>query len=372
MRPQLDRPGQPGGPGRRSGTPSNSGVALEHHVVAPRDHVADDSTSRRPPASTWRRRPPRRCAPSRAPTRAARAAAGRGPARPAGYGASVTRAGGGAHRARSRARRRAPGRTSRASTRVPCRRRSPRRAAPHAAAVARRTSTARRCCRSDARSPAPRWRRGPPAARTCRRGRHRSSHRSSRPSTVARDRASATSWEPSSCTPARPSATAGTARGLPDSSTAYGDMDEAVPPAPTSSSTDASPGRATRVTLGAALSAASSASSSPSSPRARCSSSTTHRGGSAARRRSRPSATVGATRRTQPSRSWAHLVEHRVDEPGGTAADAAPDQVHGRADRGVRGHPHGEQLVRAQAQRVEHVGVDLASGRSTFAAITAS
>ena len=60
----------------------------------------------------------------------------------------------------------------------------------------------------------------------------RVSHRVSRPSTRAADRAIATSWEPSSWTPARPSATGPRAAGLPPgSSTAYGDQRPAVPPA---------------------------------------------------------------------------------------------------------------------------------------------
>ena len=37
------------------------------------------------------------------------------------------------------------------------------------------------------------------------------------------------------------------------------------------------------------------------------------------------------------------------------------DQVDGRADRGVRRHPHREQLVGAEPQRVEHLGLDLAA-----------
>ena len=154
-----------------------------------------------------------RAAPSRAPSRAAPAGAAPGPRRPRACAASATRDVGGARRAPSTARRPAPGRRCRAArrARIP----SPASTCAAASGVARSadaTSAARCGCRSLATSTAPRS-----AATAASRAAfppgpaHRSSHRSSRPSTGASARASATTCEPSSWTPARPSATAATA-----------------------------------------------------------------------------------------------------------------------------------------------------------------
>ena len=52
-------------------------------------------------------------------------------------------------------------------------------------------------------------------------------------------------------------------------------------------------------------------------------------------------------------------AEDGVAEAGRPLPDPGPDQVDGGADRGVRGHPHREQLVGAQPQRVQHLGLDL-------------
>ncbi len=60
--------------------------------------------------------------------------------------------------------------------------------------------------------------------------------------------AAATSCEPSSCTPARPSRTAGRSAGLPDQRAAYGECRPGSAPAVVSSPTSASPGRTARVT----------------------------------------------------------------------------------------------------------------------------
>ena len=143
---------------------------------------------------------------------------------------------------------------------------------------------------------------------------HRSSHRSSRPSIAARERSRATSWEPASWTPARPSRTAGTSPGSPDSrTTANGEMPPPVEPveAPAvdaaSSSTVDSPGRATSVTRGRSLSAASSVSSSSGRASARASSSTTHAGARTAppsRRPGRPARSAGRVRRSAASGRW--------------------------------------------------------------------
>ena len=53
------------------------------------------------------------------------------------------------------------------------------------------------------------------------------------------------------------------------------------------------------------------------------------------------------------------LAQHGVGEAGRPPADPVADQVDGGADRGVGGHPHREQLVGAEPQRVEHLRLDL-------------
>ena len=117
---------------------------------------------------------------------------------------------------RCTARRPAPGRTCPGATtgRVP----SPATTSPPGwPARACRTRVARCGSRSLASSRAPRV--APIAASSAALPpgpAHRSSQRSSRPSTSARVSASATSCEPASCTPARPSRTAGTSPGSPD------------------------------------------------------------------------------------------------------------------------------------------------------------
>ena len=129
-------------------------------------------------------------------------------------------------------------------------------------------------------SPAPR------AGRPCHRGR-RTGPASGRPGPRPRRGTArrATSWEPASWTPARPSRTAGHlagVAGLEDHSqrrdaTAGGAVEGPAVDAASSSTVD-SPGRATSVTRGRSLSAASSVSSSSGRSSARASSSTTHCG----------------------------------------------------------------------------------------------
>ena len=55
----------------------------------------------------------------------------------------------------------------------------------------------------------------------------------------------------------------------------------------------------------------------------------------------------------------AHRAQHRVDEVAGAGVHPRADQVDGGADRGVVGHPHRQQLVGADPQRVEHLRLDL-------------
>jgi hypothetical protein len=54
------------------------------------------------------------------------------------------------------------------------------------------------------------------------------------------------------------------------------------------------------------------------------------------------------------------LAQDGVREAGGPRADPGPDQVHGRADRGVGRHSHRQQLVDTEPQRVEDLGLHLA------------
>ncbi len=138
--------------------------------------------------------------------------------------------------------------------------------APRTARTERSTSLARCGASSLATTVAPLSRASAPRSAALPPGpAHRSSHRSTVPVAgeprSAAARASVTSWLPSSCTPTRPSATPGTAAGsLPGRTTAVGAQRPGVPcVSVTTSSGSARPGRATRVTRGAVLSASSSA-----------------------------------------------------------------------------------------------------------------
>ncbi len=298
------------GPARSVDAGEQRGRVLEAYVVAlGRARRTPRRRSRRAPASRSRRPPPRRAAPRRAPSQQRTLQRHQAPPRRARCAATAPPAGGAARRDRSRARRRAPGRTSRARHAGPGAVRGDhaeqtgsggrgggRAPGRPGAAAARRRAAGRRPGR-----PAPR------AARTCpRAGAQVEPARVPAVDGGPRPAPTATSCDPSSCTPARPSATAGTAPGSPPepSCTAYGDRVDAVPPAATSSSTVQSPGRATRVTFGGSLSAASSASSSAvGSPSASASASTRpSAGGSARPRRSRPGPRPGRARPGGPSR----------------------------------------------------------------------
>ena len=189
-----------------------------------------------------------------------------------------------------------------------------------------------------------------------------SSHRSSRPSTAAEASASATSCEPSSCTPARPSATAGIAPGSPPpSSTAYGDCDEAVPPAPTSSSTVDQPGPGHQGDpRGGVVGGQQRVEVAVRPPSASARASTTQRGWRVRDGGEAAAGPSGATSRTHsPSSRSDTRRSTALVKPAGALTHAGPDQVDGGADRGVRRHPHRQQLVGAQPQRVEHLGLDL-------------
>ena len=94
---------------------------------------------------------------------------------------------------------------------------------------------------------------------------HRSSHWPKQLfALAARTKARMTSWEPSSCMPARPSRTAATSEGFPGRTTPHGEYRVGVPDP--SSSRSASPRRTTKVGTGGSLSA-SKASSTSSAPR---------------------------------------------------------------------------------------------------------
>ena len=210
-------------PGRRhraqSGTLGRAAPAASPSCASSDGPPAPAQTTSAVSASTGeqvRRAPRRRAAPSRAPTRAAPAAAD-----------ERVEVGGLPAPARLRTPRSAPRPVQGASTstrsndpgghggRVP----SARPRAEHAVGAgrahgvpARRGAAAARwrAARRRARRPARR------AARPCRPGpAHRSSQRSSAPVERGAASARATSWEPSSWTPARPSATAATAPGSP-------------------------------------------------------------------------------------------------------------------------------------------------------------
>jgi hypothetical protein len=132
---------------------------------------------------------------------------------------------------------------------------------------ARATSRERWCCSSNASSRAPRSRASVSSSAAFPPGpAHRSTQMRSGPSSGASASASATSWLPSSWTPARPSRTAGMSPGSPsERRTANGDQGPAVPPL---DATRASRPirRATRCTSGRASSAASARPVSSTSP----------------------------------------------------------------------------------------------------------
>ena len=52
----------------------------------------------------------------------------------------------------------------------------------------------------------------------------------------------------------------------------------------------------------------------------------------------------------------------RVDEPGSARAVDLASQRHRLVDRGMGGHAHPQELVRAEPQRVQDVGIDLGHG----------
>ena len=122
------------------------------------------------------------------------------------------------------------------------------------------------------------------------------------------------------------------------------------------------PGRATSVTAGGSLSAASSDSSSsgrppPTAPRR------------APRRPTGGGCTPWPRSRSGRRRVGSHpaypllavvlgdLAEHGVGEAGRTRADLGADQVDAGADGGVRRHPHPQQLVTAEPEDVEDLGL---------------
>ena len=152
----------------------------------------------------------------------------------------------------------------------------------------------------------------------------------------------------SSCTPARPSATAGTAPRV----AAGGD--DAVRRVRRRGAGQLggrrASGRATRVTDGAALSASSSASIS-ASPTASVSASTTQSGCENRVARS------ASSRVSQASRSWADTRRSTAfAKPAGPGPDLGADQVDAGADRRVGRDPHPQQLAAPEPQDVEDLG----------------
>ena len=126
----------------------------------------------------------------------------------------------------------------------------------------------------------------------------------------------------------------------------------------------ASPGSAAIVTRGDALSAvrrASSSSARPSAASARRNARTTQTGCENTRpRRSSSERALAATRAIHsPGVSREIAPQHRVGEAGGAAAAGAAGQLDGLVDGGVGGDAGGEQLVGAEAQRIQHGRVDL-------------
>ena len=208
---------------------------------------------------------------------------------------------------------------------------------------------------------APLGRRAPPAAPPCRPVRRTGRARSRRRRRPGRRPApSATSCDPSSWTPARPSATAGIAPGSPPSRTVpYGDHGvgspgELVAVGPSGPRHQRDPGRLVVggqqvVQLG------------PADRVAQLLDDPLRVAVGDRREPRRRGQRIGG----DPDDPLVEVVrgdlaQDGVGEAGRPGADPGPDQVHGRADRGVRRHPHREQLVDAEPQRVEHLGLHLA------------
>jgi hypothetical protein len=237
------------------------------------------------------------------------------------------------------------------------------------------TRRARWCWASKASSRAPRS-----AASDCSRAAlppgpaHRSTQSRSGPSRGAAARATAMSWLPSSCTPARPCVTALSRPGSPSANrTAYGDHGPGVPPLCATSSSRGIR-RATRCTSGRVSSAARAAPvCHRSPPRASRKAPAIHRGwlcssASAPRRSS-----AGASCVTQAARSLAATLRRtaltKATGPAETTRRARSTVAETAACGGMR--------VRsswcAPSRRTSSTGGSTwASGRSTQAARTAS
>ena len=180
--------------------------------------------------------------------------------------------------------------------------------------------------------------------------------------------ASATSCEPSSWTPARPSATAGIAPGSPPpSTTPYGDRLVGVPPAASSSATVGEPrpgherdarrrvvGGEQRLELARVVERLGQRVDDPARVGVGDGEVAVQVGVTVGRDLSRP------RRGVMP----AHLAQDGVDQSGRAAADAGAHEVDARRDRGMVGHPHREQLVDAQAQHVAYLGLELGLGEA--------
>ena len=285
-----------------------------------------------------------------APAAAARARRGRRAA-----GASAPRAGAAAHRGRCRVRRPAPGRTTLAATAGGCRRPPPRRARrpprrAHVVPVRRGGAGARwRARRHRARRPAPR------AARPCRPAR-----RTGRASAGPGRRAGpppARGRPAGSPRPAPPPGPRRPRRRRPGRPTArwtpYGDQRRRLAGQLVAGRAAGTrdQGDAGRFVVGS---------------QQRLDLVATDRRGErlddpprvGVRDRQVPEQ-VGVARRRDPADPavevvLAHPPQHRVGEPGRTRPDVGAHQRDGRRDRRVRRHPHRQQLVGAQPQRVEH------------------
>jgi hypothetical protein len=68
----------------------------------------------------------------------------------------------------------------------------------------------------------------------------------------------------------------------------------------------------------------------------------------------------------------ADLAEDGVDQAAAFLADLGAGQRDHLGHGGVRVHPHAEELVGAEAEEVEELGVEVSSGRDTLPARKAS
>ena len=178
----------------------------------------------------------------------------------------------------------------------------------------------------------------------------------------------ATSWEPSSCTPARPVRTSGRSAGCRCRGRRRGPPARLGARLGRESATLARPGRTTSETSGLTLSAASAGTSSPSGSRSAYAS-TTQRGCACARARRSQRVAVRAEPGDPPARSCAATrPQHGVHQAGRASPDGGAGEVDGLAHRGVGADPHAQTWCAPSRRRSTTAGCSVPRARRPEAA----